>query len=177
MSDKEEGGSRRAENYSQNEEIQVSRSWMHINHDPIVGADQNLREYTLRQTAAAATNLSSNLADQNKIAKEQNDRLADQTTLNLFEFAQKTNPSLASRYRDTYVELRMQEELLRVQQRMASQIQQQGGTPQQPVASPPPQGTQVSSLTQEGDEVEGEEDEEEAEEGGDDEEDEYAIEN
>jgi hypothetical protein len=72
-------------------------------------ADENLREYTLRQTTVAATNLSSDLAYRNKIAKEQHDRLADQTTLNLFEFAQRTNSSLASRYRDAYVELRMQE--------------------------------------------------------------------
>ena len=107
-------------------------------------ADENLREYMLRQTAAAATNLSFDLADRNKTAKEQNDRLADQTTFNLFEFAHKTNPSLASRYRDTYVELRMQEELLRVQQKMVSQILQ-GVTPQQHVAPPPPQGTQVGS--------------------------------
>ena len=33
-------------------------------------ADENLREYMLRGIAAAATNLSSDLADQNKIAKE-----------------------------------------------------------------------------------------------------------
>jgi hypothetical protein len=85
-------------------------------------ADENLREYTLRWTSTAATNLSSDLAYQNKITKEQNDRLVDQTTLNLFEFAQKTNSSLASKYRDAYVELCMQEELLRVQQRMANQI-------------------------------------------------------
>jgi hypothetical protein len=97
-------------------------------------ADENLREYMLRRTAAATTNLSSDLAYRNKIAKEQNDRLANQTTLNLFEFAQKINPSLASRYRDAYVELRMQEELLRVHQRMANQIRQQEGTPQQPIS-------------------------------------------
>jgi len=30
-----------------------------------------------------------------------------------------------------------------LQQRMASQIHQQGGTPQQPLAPPPPQGIQV----------------------------------
>ena len=77
-------------------------------------ADENLREYTLRRTAAAANNLSSDLAYRNTIAKEQNDRLADQTALNLFEFAQKTNPSLLSEFRDSYVRLRMQEELLRV---------------------------------------------------------------
>ena len=71
--------------------------------------------------------MSSDLAYRNEIAKEQNDRLVDQTTINLFEFAQKTNPSLASKYRDEYVELRMQEELPRVQQRMASQIRQQRG--------------------------------------------------
>jgi hypothetical protein len=126
-------------------------------------ADENLREYTLKRTAAAATNLSSDLAYRNKIAKEQNDRLADQTTLNLFEFAQKTNPSLARKYRDAYVELRMQEELLRVQQRMASQIRQQRGTSQQLVSPPPPPGTQVGSLTQQRDEEEGEEDEEDEE--------------
>jgi hypothetical protein len=40
MSDEEEGGSWRAENYSQNEDIQVCRSWMHINQNPIVGAQQ-----------------------------------------------------------------------------------------------------------------------------------------
>ena len=68
-------------------------------------ADENLGEYTLRRIVATATNLSSDLAYRNKIANEQNDRLANQTTLNLFEFAQKTNPSLASRYPDTYVEL------------------------------------------------------------------------
>jgi hypothetical protein len=110
--------------------------------------------------------LSFDLAYRDKIANEQNARLADQTTLNLFEFAQKTNPSLASRYRDTYVELHMQEELLRVQQ---------GGILQQPLVAPPPQRTQVGSFIQEGDKEEGEEDEEA--EGGDDEEDEYAIEN
>jgi hypothetical protein len=127
----------------------------------------------------AATSLSSDLAYRNKIAKEQHDRLADQTTLNLFEFAQETNSSLASRYCDAYVELRMQEELLRVQQRMASQIRQQGGTPQQLVSPPPPQGTQVGSLTQQHDEEKGEEDEEDekGEEGGDDEAYEYATEN
>ena len=70
----------------------------------------------------------------------------------------------------------MQEELLRVQQRMTSQIHQQEGTPQQPLATPPPQGTQVGSLTQEGNEEEGRE-YEDVEEGGNDEEDEYAIEN
>ena len=68
-------------------------------------ADENLGEYTLRRIVATATNLSSDLAYRNKIANEQNDLLANQTTLNLFEFAQKTNPSLASRYPDTYVEL------------------------------------------------------------------------
>ena len=76
-------------------------------------ADENLREYTLRRTAASATNLSSDLAYRNKIAKEQIDRLADETTLNLFQFAQKTNPSLAREFRDAYVWLRMQEKLLR----------------------------------------------------------------
>ena len=40
MSDEEEGGSRRAENYSQQEEIHVCQSWMHISQDPIVGAQQ-----------------------------------------------------------------------------------------------------------------------------------------
>ena len=44
-SDKEEGRSRRAENYSQNEEIQVCRSWMHINHDPIVGSQQKKSKF------------------------------------------------------------------------------------------------------------------------------------
>ena len=123
--------------------------------------------------------MSSDLAYRNEIAKEQNDRLADQTTLNLFEFAQKTNSSLASKYRDAYVELRMQEELLRVQQRMASQIRQQRGTSQQLVSPPPPPGTQVGSLTQQRDKEEGEEDEEdeEDEEGGDDEAYEYVTEN
>jgi hypothetical protein len=142
-------------------------------------ADENLREYTLRRIAAAATNLSSDLAYRNKIAKEQNDRLAYQTTLNLFEFAQKTNPSLASKYRDAYVELHIQEELLRVQQRMASQIRQQRGIPQQPVPPPPPPWTHIGSLIQQRDEEEGEEDEEdeEDEEGGDDEAYEYASEN
>ena len=75
-------------------------------------ADENLREYTLRRTAVAATNLSSNLAYGNIIGKEQNDRLADQIALKLFEFAQKTNPYLANKYRDVYVELRIQEEIL-----------------------------------------------------------------
>ena len=139
-------------------------------------ANENLREYTLRRTSTAATNLSSDLAYRNEIAKEQNDRLADQTTLTLFEFAQKTNPSLASKYRDAYVELRMQEELLRVQQRMASQIRQQRGIPQQHVPPPPPPRTQIDSLIQQRDEQEGEDDEEdeEDEEGGDDEAYEYA---
>ena len=59
-------------------------------HAKRMKADENLREYTLRRTAAAANNLSSDLAYRNTIAKEQNDRLADQTALNLFEFAQKT---------------------------------------------------------------------------------------
>ena len=77
-------------------------------------ADANLKEYTLRRTAVAANNLSSDLAYRNTIAKEQNDRLAGQTTLNLFEFAQKTSPSLASEFRDSYVRLLMQEELLGV---------------------------------------------------------------
>jgi hypothetical protein len=122
--------------------------------------------------------LSSDLAYRNEIAKEQNDRLADQTTLNLFEFAQKTNSSLASKYRDAYVELRMQEELLRVQQRMASQIRQQRGFPQQLVPPPPPPGTQISSLIQQRDEEEEEDEEdEEDEEGGDGEAYEYASEN
>jgi hypothetical protein len=123
--------------------------------------------------------LSSDLAYRNKIAKEQNDRLTDQTSLNLFEVAQKTNPSLARKYCDAYVELRMQEELLQVQQRMASQICQQRGTPQQPVSPPPPPGTQVGSLTQQYDEEEEKEDEEdeEDEEGGDDEAYEYATDN
>ena len=139
-------------------------------------ADENLREYTLRRTAGAATNLSTDLAYRNEIAKEQNDRLADQTALNLFEFAQKTNPSLASKYRDAYVELRVQEELQRVQQRMASQIRQQRGIPQQHVPPPPPPRTQIDSLIQQRDEQEWEDDEEdeEDEEGGDDETYEYA---
>ena len=34
---KTKGGSRRAENYSQHEEIYICRSWMHISQDPIVG--------------------------------------------------------------------------------------------------------------------------------------------
>ena len=51
--------------------------------------------------------MSSDLAPRNQIAKEQNHKLANETTLKLFEFAQKTNSSLAStRYRDTYVKLR-----------------------------------------------------------------------
>ena len=45
MSDEEEGGSRRAENYSQHEEIQVCRSWMHISQDPIVGAQQKKSKF------------------------------------------------------------------------------------------------------------------------------------
>ena len=40
MSDEEEGGSQRAKKDSQHKEIQVCRSWMHISHDPIVGAQQ-----------------------------------------------------------------------------------------------------------------------------------------
>ena len=120
--------------------------------------------------------MSSDLAYRNKIAKEQNDRLAYQTTLNLFEFAQKTNPSLASKYRDAYVELRMQDELLRVQQRTASQIRQQRGLSQQHVPPSPPSGTQIGSLIQQRDEEEGEKDEED-EERGDDEAYEYASEN
>ena len=40
MSGEEEGGPWKAGNYSKNEEIQVCRSWMHINHDLIVGAQQ-----------------------------------------------------------------------------------------------------------------------------------------
>jgi hypothetical protein len=101
-----------------------------------------------------------------------------QTTFNLFEFSQKTNPSLASKYHDAYVELRMQEELLRVQQRMASQTRRQRGIPQQPVPPPPPPGTQIGSLIQQCDEQgeENEEDEED-EKGGDDEAYEYASEN
>ena len=123
------------------------------------------------------------MAYRNTIAKEQNDRLADQRFLNLFEFAQKINPSLASEFRDAYVRLRtMQEELLRVQQRMASQIYQQGLTPQRLAFPPPPQGTQVCSLTQQREEEGGEEDEEddedeEDEEKGDDEAYEYTAKN
>ena len=62
---------------------------------------------------------------------------------------------------------------------MASQIRQQGGTPQRHVSPPAPQGTQVGSLTQQRHEEEGEEDkeDEEDEEGGDDEAYEYATEN
>ncbi len=45
MSDEEEGGSRRAENYTQHEEIQVCRSWMHISQDPIVGAQQKKSKF------------------------------------------------------------------------------------------------------------------------------------
>lgn len=45
MSDEEEGGSRRAKNYSQDEEIQVCRSWMHISQDPIVGVQQNKTKF------------------------------------------------------------------------------------------------------------------------------------
>ena len=38
MGDK--GISKRAENYSNNDEIQLCRSWMHISQDPIVGTGQ-----------------------------------------------------------------------------------------------------------------------------------------
>ena len=86
---------------------------------------------------------------------------------------------MASEFLDSYVRLRMQKELLHVIQRMASQIRQQGGTPQRPVSPPPPQGPQGGSLTQQCDEEEGEEDEEdeEAEEEGEDEAYEYATKN
>jgi len=40
MLEEEEGGSRRAKRFSQHEEIQLCRSWMHISQDPIVGAQQ-----------------------------------------------------------------------------------------------------------------------------------------
>lgn len=46
----------------------------------------------------------------------------------------------------------MQEEVLRIQQRIANQILQQGGTPQQPtamIAPPSSQRTRACSLTQE----------------------------
>ena len=161
MSDKEEGGSRMDDNFSQYEETKGSFPDRPMSSKPTkkTKANEKLREYTLRRTVAAATNLS-DLAYRNKIAKEQNDRLADQTTLKLFEFVQKTDPSLASGYRDAYIRLRMQEELLRVQQRMASQIHQQGGTPPQPGSTPPPQGTPVGSSIEEHVEEEGDEDEE-----------------
>ena len=52
-------------------------------------ANENLREYMLRRTVVAATNLSSDLTYWNKTAQEQNDELVNQTSLNLFEFARK----------------------------------------------------------------------------------------
>ena len=45
MLEGEEGGSRRAENFSQHEEIQVCRSWMHICQDPIIGAQQKKSKF------------------------------------------------------------------------------------------------------------------------------------
>ena len=64
-------------------------------------ANENLREYTLRRTATALTTLSSNLANHNTIAKNQNGRLINQIALNLFKFVHKTNPSLANSFCDT----------------------------------------------------------------------------
>lgn len=64
---------------------------MSSKHAKKTKADENLRKYTLRRTGAAANNLSSDLAYRNTIAKEQNYRFVDQTTLNLFEFAKKIN--------------------------------------------------------------------------------------
>lgn len=125
-------------------------------------ANESLREFTLRQTVAVATTLSSNLANMNEIAKDQNERLADQTALNLFEFAHKINPSLASMYCDTYLGLHMQEEVLRVEERMAKKTLQHGKTSKQVatmIASPPPQVTQGGSLTQLGDKQEDDKDE------------------
>lgn len=66
-------------------------------------ADENLREYTLRQLVVAATNFTLDLANQKKIAKDENDKLANQTTLSLFEFVHKTKPFLASMYCGIYV--------------------------------------------------------------------------
>ena len=41
----EEGTSRRAENYSTNDEIQLCRSWMHISQDAIVGTQQKVAKF------------------------------------------------------------------------------------------------------------------------------------
>ena len=41
----DEGTSRRSENYSINDEIQLCHSWMHISQDPIVGAQQRVGKF------------------------------------------------------------------------------------------------------------------------------------
>lgn len=45
MLEEEEGGFQRAKNFSQHEEIQLCRSWMHISQDPIVGAQQKKSKF------------------------------------------------------------------------------------------------------------------------------------
>jgi len=41
----DEGTSRRSENYTTTDEIQLCHSWMHVSQDPIVGAQQRIAKF------------------------------------------------------------------------------------------------------------------------------------
>jgi len=88
--------------------------------------DDNIRRYTLRRIAKAATSLSTNLAKRNKLLVQQIECTVDQNALNLFKEARSINPTLA----DRYFRLRMQEEVSRVEERIALRNTQRQRTQQ-----------------------------------------------
>jgi len=60
--------------------------------------DENASTYTLRRTAEAASSLSSNVAERNKLLVQQVQCTIDQNAMNLFEKAGSRYPTLTDRY-------------------------------------------------------------------------------
>ena len=80
-------------------------------------ADENVRAYTLRRTAQAASSLSSEVDKRNKLLEQQIQCTIDQNALNLFKESKSRNPALE----DRWFTLRMEEEIERVEERRALQ--------------------------------------------------------
>lgn len=61
-------------------------------------ADEGARAYTLRRTAEAASSLSTDVGERNKLLSQQVQCIIDQNDLSLFKEVGDREPALANRY-------------------------------------------------------------------------------